>query len=130
MPMILLDTCTLLWLAIEPDRLSEAAREGIAAANEFVWVSAISAWEIGWKCRCGKLELRLAPDAWWPRALEQHALKELPISAAIALRSAALPSLHRDPADRFLIATAQEHNLILLTPDAAMQQYPGLRTRW
>jgi len=128
--MILLDTCALLWLAIEPDRLSEAAREGLAAAGEFVWVSSISAWEIGWKHRCGKLELSLAPDAWWLRALEQHALKELPISAAIALRSATLPSLHRDPADRFLIATAQEHNLVLLTPDPAIQQYPGLRTRW
>ena len=128
--MIVLDTCALLWLAIAPDRLSSVAREEIRAAGEFAYVSAISAWEIAWKHRCGKLRLKLAPEVWWPRALAQHALKELPISAAIALRSATLPSLHRDPADRFLIATAQEHNLVLLTPDPAIQQYPGLRTRW
>lgn len=128
--MILLDTCALLWLAIDPDRLSAAARRGMAAAGEFVYVSAISAWEISWKHRCRKLRLKLAPEAWWPRALEQHALKELPISAAIALRSASLPSLHRDPADRFLIATAQEHNLTLLTPDMAIQQYPQLKALW
>ena len=128
--MILLDTCTLLWLAIEPDRLSSVAREGMTAAGEFVYVSAISAWEIAWKHRCRKLRLRLAPEDWWLRALGQHALLELPISAAIALRSASLPSLHRDPADRFLIATAQEHNLTLLTPDPAIQQYPQLKALW
>ena len=128
--MILLDTCTLLWLAIEPKQLSSAARERIASAGEFVYVSAISAWEIAWKHRCRKLRLKLAPEAWWTRALRQHVLTELPISAAIALRSAALPILHRDPADRFLIATAQEHQLILLTPDPAIQQYPQLKTLW
>ena len=128
--MILLDTCALLWLAIEPDRLSSAARKGIAGAGEFVYVSAISAWEIAWKHRCRKLRLKLAPEAWWVRALEQHALTELQISAAIALRSASLPPLHRDPADRFLIATAQEHNLTLLTPDPAIQQYPQLKAHW
>lgn len=128
--MILLDTCTMLWLAIEPDRLSAGARKSIAAAGEFVHVSAISAWEIAWKHRCRKLKLKLAPETWWPLALEQHALQELPISAAIALRSAALPSLHRDPADRFLIATAQEHNLTLLTPDPAIRQYPRLQALW
>ena len=128
--MILLDACTLLWLAVASDRLSPAARKGIAAAGEFVYVSAISAWEIAWKHRCRKLKLKLAPETWWPLALQQHALQELPISAAIALRSAALPSLHRDPADRFLIATAQEHNLTLLTPDPAIQQYSRLKALW
>jgi PIN domain nuclease of toxin-antitoxin system len=128
--MIVLDTCALLWLVIEPDRLSSVAREGIGSAGEFVYVSAISAWEIGWKHRCGKLRLKLPPGDWWPRALAQHVLKELPISSAIALRSASLPPLHRDPADRFLIATAQEHNLTLLTPDPAIQQYPQLKFLW
>ena len=128
--MILLDTCTLLWLAIEPDKLSSAARKGITSAGEFAYTSAISAWEIAWKHRCRKLKLKLAPEAWWPLALERHALKELPISAAIAQRSASLPSLHRDPADRFLIATAQEHNLTLLSPDPNIRQYPDLKSLW
>ncbi len=128
--MILLDTCTLLWLAIQPANLSVPARESIAAAGEFVWASAISAWEIAWKVRCGKLRLALAPEAWWPLALEQHAIKELSISAMVALRSAGLPLLHRDPADRLLIGTAQEHNLTLLTPDPDIQRYPNLKTMW
>ena len=128
--MTLLDTCTLLWLATEPGRLSSAAQEAIAASGEFVHVSAISAWEIAWKHRCGKLVLQLSPEAWFPLALEQHELREISLTAAICLRMAALPDLHRDPADRFLIATAQELNLTLLTPDPKIRQYSSLKTLW
>jgi PIN domain nuclease of toxin-antitoxin system len=127
---ILLDTCTLLWLALEPEKLSPPARTAIAQAGEFVFVSAISAWEIAWKHRHGRLRLQLGVDAWFPLALENHALRELGISATIALRMAALPEIHRDPADRFLIATAQEHRLTLLTPDPLIRQYADLDTLW
>ena len=128
--MILLDTCTLLWLAIEPTRLSGAAREAIVGAGEDAFVSAFSAWEIAWKHRNGGLRLDLEPERWFPLALEIHALRELPLSGAIALRMAALPQIHRDPADRFLIATAQEHRLCLVSPDPLIRQYPDLITVW
>jgi PIN domain nuclease of toxin-antitoxin system len=128
--MILLDTCTLLWLAIEPARISPAARDAIAHSGEFAYVSAISAWEIGWKHRHGKLRLQLPPAVWFPLALESHDLREISVSTAIALRMADLPEIHRDPADRFLIATAQELNLTLLTPDSLIRQYTDLKTLW
>ncbi len=128
--MILLDTCALLWLALEPGRLSAAAQEAIASAGEDVFVSAFSAWEIAWKQRAGGLQLELDPARWFPLALENHSLRELPLTSAIALRMAALPQIHRDPADRFLIATAQEHRLCLLTPDPLIRQYPDLHTLW
>jgi PIN domain nuclease of toxin-antitoxin system len=128
--MTLLDTCTLLWLAIDPERLSAAAREAIATSGEYAHVSAISAWEIAWKHRCGRLELQLSPEVWFPLALDQHELHELSLTAAICLRVAALPDLHRDPADRFLVATAQELKLTLVTPDPKIRQYPKLKTLW
>lgn len=128
--MILLDTCTLLWLAIEPARLSPAAHDAIAHSGEFAYVSAISAWEIDWKHRHGKFRLLLPPAEWFPLALENHDLREISVSTAIALRMADLPEIHRDPADRFLIATAQELNLTLVTPDSLIRQYPDLKTRW
>lgn len=128
--MILLDTCALLWLAIEPARLSSASRGAIGESGEHAYVSAISAWEIGWKHAHGRLRLHLDPAVWFPLALETHALRELPITGTIALRMAALPEIHRDPADRFLIATAQENRLTLLTPDPLIRQYPDLATIW
>ena len=128
--MILLDTCTLLWLALEPARLSPVARGAIAGSAGDCFVSAFSAWEIAWKQRNGGLRLELDPSRWFPLALENHSLRELPLTAAITLRMAALPQIHRDPADRFLIATAQEHRLRLLTPDPLIRQYPDLVTLW
>jgi PIN domain nuclease of toxin-antitoxin system len=74
--------------------------------------------------------VRRQGEHWFPLALENHALRELPITGAIALRMAALPENHRDPADRFLIATAQENRLTLLTPDPLIRQYPDLAAFW
>jgi PIN domain nuclease of toxin-antitoxin system len=43
----MLDTCTLLWLAGDQDQLSGHARAAIVAAKDGLYVSAMSAWEIG-----------------------------------------------------------------------------------
>jgi len=57
--MILLDTCTFLWLASDKSKLSSAAGDSIRASGEFVDVSAITAWEIAWKHAKGQLGLIL-----------------------------------------------------------------------
>jgi len=128
--MILLDTCTLLWLAADQSRLSTKAIESIRGSGEFIEVSAISAWEIAWKQMKGHLELGMAARPWFQLALEVQQIREVPITAAIALRAAELPRLHNDPADRFIIATALELGLPIVTPDPLFQQYPGLQTLW
>ncbi|MCC6872672.1 MAG: hypothetical protein IT378_00070, partial [Sandaracinaceae bacterium] len=66
--MFLLDTCALLWLASGDRALSKAAREAIGAPNAPLFVSAISAFEIGIKERRGALALPLAADRWYVRA--------------------------------------------------------------
>lgn len=128
--MILLDTCTLLWLASDKARLSAKATESIRGSGEFVEVSAISAWEIAWKQAKGYLELGMTARAWFRLALEVQQVRECSITASIAVRAAELPRLHSDPADRFIIATALELNLPVITPDHFIQQYPGVTTVW
>ena len=88
---ILLDTCTLLWLALEPGQLSENARAELDAPEATVWLSAISAFEIGQKFAKGKLELQLPPEQWVPRALESHTIRLLPLDLPSALLAARLP---------------------------------------
>jgi PIN domain nuclease of toxin-antitoxin system len=127
---ILLDTCTLLWLASSPDKLSAKAAEAIRASGEFVEVSAISAWEIAWKCAKGHLALGLSPREWFRLALEIQQVREVAITAEIALRAAELPRLHGDPADRFIIATALELSIPVVTPDPYFREYPGLLLLW
>jgi PIN domain nuclease of toxin-antitoxin system len=128
--MILLDTCTLLWLVDAPNRLSEAAKVELGNPANQIFVSAISAFEIGVKLRKGKLGLPLPVSDWFPQVCSRHGLAEVPITGAIAAGSTELPPLHMDPADRILVATAREHRLAILTPDPLISQYPGVKVVW
>ena len=128
--MILLDTCALLWLATDHALLSEEARRLIRRHAGALFVSTISAFEIGTKHRKGKLTLSRAPSEWFPLALEVHGIEPIAIDADIALRSTDLPMLHADPCDRLIVATAQSRNLTVLTTDPLIRNYPDTRTAW
>jgi PIN domain nuclease of toxin-antitoxin system len=127
---VLLDTCTLLWLAAGGDSLSQVAREAIAAPGTRMFVSAITAFELGVKHRRGSLRLPLAPLAWYERALEFHDVEEIAVDGRIAARSTELPRLHADPCDRIIVATAQRDGLVVLTPDPLIRRYPKLQSLW
>jgi PIN domain nuclease of toxin-antitoxin system len=126
---ILLDTCALIWLVNGGPELSPAAKAAIQQA-ETVFVSAVTAWEMGLKHARGKLVLASNLESWLERALRQHHLREMPLDIRSALRASRLPAIHADPADRLLIASALEHDLTLLTPDPAISQYPGISILW
>ena len=128
--MLLLDTCALLWLVAGGTSLSRAARDAIAAPSTRLFVSAITAFEIGVKHRRGALTLPVAPRLWYGRALAFHAVEEIAIDGRIAVRSTELPQLHADPCDRIIVATAQRDDLVILTPDPLIRSYPKTRTRW
>lgn len=122
MPDLLLDTCALIWLAQGGGELSKDTLEAIDAAD-FVHVSAISAWELGLLCEKKQLKLPLPPDSWFNTFTATHDIQVLAVDAAIALKANALPWHHRDPADRFILATAQLHGLAIVTRDARFTAY-------
>lgn len=128
--MILLDTCTLLWLVGDQERLSPRAHERLREHAGELFVSAISAFEVGIKHRKGKLSLPLEPELWFEEALDFHGLVEVPITARIAARSTTLPALHPDPCDRIIVATSKLLSLTVLTPDPLIRAYPDTATDW
>jgi PIN domain nuclease of toxin-antitoxin system len=128
--MLLLGTCTLLWLASDQSKLSTTADRLLADHKDALHISAISAWEIAWKQRKGKLWLPLEPGEWIDLAVSNHGLKELLVSRSVAVASALLPEHHKDPCDRILIATAQEYGLTLITPDPRIRQYTEVSVIW
>ncbi len=128
--MFLLDTCTLLWLTADHTRLSEEVVRLLIRHPDQIFVSAISAFEIGTKHRKGKLELPMEPDRSYEVVLRFHQLTEIPVDGQIAARSTQLPRLHADPCDRMIVATAQLMQLTVLTPDALIQTYPETRVLW
>jgi PIN domain nuclease of toxin-antitoxin system len=128
--MILLDTCVLYWLECDPGRISKRVGEALRRSDAVLHASAISAFEIGLKVRDKLIELPLPSGDWVSEVCGRRGIRLLPIDAATAGRSTELPPIHRDPCDRFLVATAQLAGLRLATPDEMIRQYPALDVIW
>jgi len=126
---LLLDTHTFLWVVTDDPALSKPARERILAADNEVWVSAASAWEIAIKFGLGKLPLPDEPDRYLPRVREASGIELLPIGEAEVCQIHRLPPIHRDPFDRLLVAQANCHGLVIVTDDPQIQRYP-VQTMW
>ena len=123
---ILLDTCAIIRLASGAGELSKAAMDEIARAS-LAYVSPISLWEIALKVKSGNLVLTGEPETFFTDAVENYDLTVLPLSLEVMAKSVNLPEIHKDPADRFIIATALIHQLPVLTGDKRFPLY-GVKT--
>lgn len=126
---LLLDTCTFLWACSAEEKLSENARNLFQNPDNEVYLSVASCWEISIKYHLKKLVLRQAPDTLIPKLRDRYFIASLPISEAAALHIHRLPTLHRDPFDRMLVAQATMDGMPILTPDELIAQYP-VTTIW
>ena len=120
--MIILDTCGLLWRAEDPPSLS-AQTLALLDEEPIVAVAAISAFEIALKWLGRKVELPVPPGEWWDGVVAHHRLEVLPVDAHVAMRATGLPPIRRDPADRFIIATAELHGAAVVTADGRFAEY-------
>jgi PIN domain nuclease of toxin-antitoxin system len=104
--------------------LPVAFRDAIRDPANEVYLSVASVWEAVIKYALGKLPLPEAPAEYLPRQREAHRIASLPLEEATLAHLARLPSLHRDPFDRILIAQALQHSLTLVTVDDAVRACP------
>ncbi len=118
---LLLDTRVLLWVAADSPRI-KAIRKRLLAADNEVFFSVASLWEISIKASLGKLQAHAVEirDA----ALDSGFL-ELPVLGQHALHVGGLPWHHRDPFDRLLVAQAAAEPMRLLTANAQLLAYGG-----
>jgi PIN domain nuclease of toxin-antitoxin system len=126
---LLLDTCTVLWIASDPARLSKAAREAYEDPGNERYLSAASVWEMAIKHGAGKLPLPGPLAGYVSRFREGTAAQALAIDEESAVHTLSLPRMHGDPFDRILVAQAIVHGLTILTCDPLIRQYPA-RTFW
>jgi PIN domain nuclease of toxin-antitoxin system len=127
MSALLLDTHVWLWYAEGvSERLRPASTRKLdeARKGDGLVVSPISVWEIGMHAARGRIQLAVPLRDWVERALGVPGIRLAPLDAAVAAESTLLPGEPQgDPADRFLIATARTHGLVLATRDERILEY-------
>lgn len=122
--MYLLDTCAILWLAMDQDQFSPPQQKAVLDSGAALFYSSISALEITRLQMLG--HIRIPSDAlrWITQVEEKYRLTEIPVSSEIAAHSILLPPLHKDPCDRIIIATAHLHRIAIVTSDTHIKRYP------
>ena len=116
----LLDTHIVLWWFEDGKRLSRRQVRLLRRRDPDrpLLVSDISLWEIATLVERGRVRLSLPLREWLDRATAPPLVRRVGITPAVAAEIAALPArLHRDPADRILIATARIFGAKLVTQD-------------
>jgi PIN domain nuclease of toxin-antitoxin system len=121
---ILLDTHTFLWLMSDHQSLSATAKQIFLDNDNELLLSAVSGFEIAVKYGLGKLNLAEPPATFIRRRIENNGLLELPISMDHATQLQELPTHHRDPFDRLLVAQAMAEAIPMLTADKQLTAYP------
>ena len=121
---LLLDTHTFIWWDSEPTLLSPTAFAVCSdAANELV-VSTASVWEMQIKHQTGKLALRLPLQDILTHQQRTNAVVILPITEQHVLALDSLPTPHKDPFDRMLVAQAVSEGIVLISTDPIFDAYP------
>ncbi len=69
------------------------------------------------------LLLPMKVERWISLALENHIITPSPLCIDVLMASNRLPWHHKDPADRFIIATAIKENATIVTGDAKLGKY-------
>jgi len=122
---LLLDTHIWLWGLREPNRLGPRTLSNLRDSANEIWLSPISTWEALLLHSKGKIRLKVDLVEWLAESTE--GTREAPLTHEIALVAQQLP-LHRDPADRFLAATAKVLDLTLVTADERLLGLGNIRT--
>ena len=125
----LLDTHVFIWAVSYPEKLSSDARNVIQNADNFLFLSAASGWEIAIKCRLKKLEIPGNPEHFVRQQMKNIGIEELPISMAHTLLTFQMPLYHKDPFDRILVAQSITEKLPVITCDRSISRY-DVKTIW
>jgi PIN domain nuclease of toxin-antitoxin system len=125
---LLLDTCAAIYIA-NNERIRPQAVEAIDKAAErkqAVYLSPITAWEVGLLARKGRFKSSLTPKRWLDRLLSFREISFCEMPPEVLLESSFLPGpIHGDPADRIIAATAREYGYTVVTRDRALLEYAG-----
>jgi PIN domain nuclease of toxin-antitoxin system len=123
---LLLDTCALIWI-VTNQTLTPKALEAISEAldnREIVYVSPVSAWEVGMLVARKRLKLLITPQRWFQATLKPQTMRVARTPPEVLIDSSFLPGRPpSDPVDRIIAATARDLCCTLLTRDRELLDY-------
>lgn len=124
---LLLDTHIWIWSFLEPHKVSSEVSQALSDPRNERYLSSVSIWEAILLLEKKRLQINRDFGEWFKASMEELDLIEIPITWEVAheLRFTILG--YRDPADRFLVATAKVHDLTLVTADERLMQVQGLK---
>jgi len=124
---LLLDTHIWLWSLLEPERIGPKLKRMLQRNDSQHWLSPISTWELTVLAASGRIQLHLPAARWIAEAMAAAPFREAPLTHEIVLALGEIVLPHRDPADRFLAATARILDCPLATADAEILAGSGFR---
>lgn len=124
--MIVTDTHSLVWFDTANPALGRTARTLIdeARLSGMAGISAVTFWECALLLKKRRLSLPV-PIARWQADLNDLGFAELQLDGAIAIASVSLDLAVKDPADRFIVATALAYDATLVTADERLLGWKG-----
>jgi len=123
----LLDTHIWLWAATEPHKLTSEVHRLLNSPETDRFLSPISLWELSVLVQKKRFAIKEDFAVWVQRSISDLNLKETFLSWKVAYEMRYILPNHKDPADRFLAATAVAYDLTLVTGDQKMIGVPGLK---
>jgi PIN domain nuclease of toxin-antitoxin system len=115
---ILLDTHIWLWGLYDASRIRKRLAQELRNPKNELWLSPISTWEALLLQEKGRLWFLGSAQDWISEAVAPF--REAPLTHEIAMEARAVVLAHRDPADRFIAATAKVLGLTLATADTKL----------
>jgi len=119
---LILDTHAAIWFTLNDPQLSSAAKTAIETEPNKVYISPASYWEIAIKIQKGNYRLQVPFQTFWEEAIA-GGLTLLPIEITHADRLITLPTFHRDPFDRMIVAQGLVEGLTLVSCDSILDRY-------
>lgn len=122
---LLLDTHIVIWAQLDPTRVPQGVAAALEDTDNELWFSPVSVWEVLQLIQRGRIEVKGDVYNWANQAFE--GMREAVLNRHVAVESRRIELPHNDPADRFIAATAQVYDLLLVTLDAKLLQARDVR---
>lgn len=126
---VLVDTNAVIWAVDQPARLGKHAVSVLEDPANQLLLSAATIWEISIKVGLKKLDLSLPYRSWITQVIADLGMSTLPITTDYADMQIQLPSHHRDPFDRLIVAQAMVEKIPIVSSDATLEKY-GIERIW